>query len=861
MFRKAVLFLFLGLVVPATLTAEESKVIPLTVGELEKWRDPKMEGRWDFVVDFYKRNKAVGATDGQILNELLKFDVKDGKNSEWVEKISMLGKRYKDMEQFAKNIIDNINMKILEKYPGEVDRLIDFDDLSTMKNIKNLPLGKFSLGEFLSQVDPVNYYSNIVKTPSTTAVLASCVDGGKGKILMSFIVSPKKGSAVVTAAGGAPFTPVGVDFSASENMVFGKLYPPFEQSVAAGGKNAFGYAGKFYLPFDAYVQDGGVPSKLKATLTMNVCDAAGCRPETTPEIVYAPVKFMMESVLCTDLTQQMMLSPASGLASVELKRSYFKKNKSGGADLYVVLKPAFYVANPVVHVKNQQGVELGEPFVLEQGGDTVLKMRVLSPIDHDAAVKLTIDVGYDGGAIEFESEAKFTDLSFGRVVSLFSFSVFDFLLSVLSGVKFLFLTPLLTAFLIFGTQLAFAERKSAEKSVDFYNGLAKTGYFWSTVYLLGAACCSLLPEGVFVWGAQFYSPCAVFCWALAFALSASAVSKAFDDTAVIKAFKRLPIRFFQNAAPREQAGLLTGFVTGALLLVTPATRLYFDTYLLLSKSVVLYSVGFAVGVLAPFVALSLMDKRAEGFPVYEKQRKIMAVVAPLPLLAQIAALLAIIRIETDVKTLAVAAVLLAAAVIAVKRVKRAETAIAVVVLAALPALPLFPKQGNLMERLSAPFDETELRRSVGEGKSVILGVGENYCLACFKNMLLTAKAKDTDDVVFMRVNYQNAFVKELLMQEKDYGMPANILFSPEHPEGKVIEPDLAWYTVKDIGAKAAQRNAGEQPEKEREKTPENAEDAEVEKAEKTDVAVTADAPDPQTAPERNPPEPEAAGTD
>ncbi|HAW34235.1 MAG TPA: hypothetical protein DCX19_06405, partial [Alphaproteobacteria bacterium] len=190
-----------------------------------------------------------------------------------------------------------------------------------------------------------------------------------------------------------------------------------------------------------------------------------------------------------------------------------------------------------------------------------------------------------------------------------------------------------------------------------------------------------------------------------------------------------------------------------------------------------------------------------------------------------------------------------------KRVKRAETAIAVVVLAALPALPLFPKQGNLMERLSAPFDETELRRSVGEGKSVILGVGENYCLACFKNMLLTAKAKDTDDVVFMRVNYQNAFVKELLMQEKDYGMPANILFSPEHPEGKVIEPDLAWYTVKDISAKAAQRNAGKQS------TPENTEDAEVEKAEKTDAAVTADAPDPQTAPERNPPEPEAAGTD
>lgn len=847
MFRKIVLFLFMGLIFPAALTAEESKVIPLTNGELEKWRDPKEGKRWDFVVEFYKKNKAVGATDGQILNELLKFDVKDGKNSEWVEKISMLGKRYKDMEHLSRNVIDNINMKILEKYPGEVDRLIDFDDLSTLKNIKNMPMGKFSLGEFLSQVKPINYYSNIVKTPLTTTVLASCVDSGKGKILMSFIVAPKKGSFVVTSADNAPFTPVKVDFSASENMVIGKLYPPFEQNVAGNGKNMFGYAEKFYLPFDAYVQNNDLPSELKATLTMNVCDDDGCRWETTPEIVYTPVKFLMESVLCTDLTQQMMLSPASGLASVELKRAYFKKSKSGGADLYVVLKPAFYVTDPVIHVKNQQGVKFGDPFVLKKGGETVLKMRVLSPIEPDAVVKLTIDVGYAGGAIEFESEAGFTDLSFGRVVSVFSFSVIDFLFSVLAGLKFLFLTPLLTAFLIFGTQVVFAVRKSADKSLDFYSGLGKTGYFWVVFYLLFAGACALLPDGIFVWGVQFYSPFANFCWAAVFTLSALAVSKVFDDIAVIKAFKKLPVRFFQNATPREQAGLLTGFVTGALLFVTPATRLYFDTYLLLSKSVVLYSVGFAVGVLAPFIALSLLDKRAEEFPVYEKQRKIMAFILPLPLIAQIIALLAIIGVETDIKLTTVAAVLLIVMASAVKRVAKVTTAPIVAILAALSVLPLFPKQGNLMERLSVPFDETALHRFVGEGKSVILGVGENYCLACVKNMLLTEKAKDTDNVVFMRINYQNDFVKELLMQEKDYGIPANILFSPEYPEGKVIEPDLAWYTVKDVSAAAAKIAA------ERE--------AKSDKTEDDAEAVTADAPDPRTEPEQNPPEPAATDTD
>ena len=104
--------------------------------------------------------------------------------------------------------------------------------------------------------------------------------------------------------------------------------------------------------------------------------------------------------------------------------------------------------------------------------------------------------------------------------------------------------------------------------------------------------------------------------------------------------------------------MLTGFVTGALLFVTPATRLYFDTYLLLSKSVVLYSVGFSVGVFAPFIALSLLDKRAEEFPVHEKQRKIMAFILPLPLIAQIIALLAIIGVETDIKLATVAAGLL-----------------------------------------------------------------------------------------------------------------------------------------------------------------------------------------------------------
>ena len=107
-----------------------------------------------------------------------------------------------------------------------------------------------------------------------------------------------------------------------------------------------------------------------------------------------------------------------------MKKAFFKKEKNGEANLFIILDiPVFGGKNPAVLVKNEQGLSFSEPFIFWYGSDMLLKIRLLNPEKLQKEARLTLDVGYPGRASEFTVPVKLEQMPEKPFLSVFSFSL------------------------------------------------------------------------------------------------------------------------------------------------------------------------------------------------------------------------------------------------------------------------------------------------------------------------------------------------------------------------------------------------------------------------------------------------------
>ena len=815
-------------------------VIPITIGDLEKYKNFTEKERRDFLLDFYEKNKKKGVTDGQILNELLKLDVENGENSNIVKGLSVLGKRYQDIEDFARDSLEKINMNILEKNPGRTDLIIDFDDSDTWKNIKYYSIGKRDINSYLDILDKKKYLSKTLSTDSFAVFLAACASRESNEVLMSFVLFPKNDYILLTQWEGEEYPKIKIDFSGSKNLEFSPIYFPLEKIMRVNGKRVFGYDDMLYLPFFAKIKDEKDTAEIKAVIYAEVCKDNNCHIQQTDEINYEIKKSSLESFYCASIKNHISSAPLYQASGFELKDTFFKKEKNGEVNLFVVLELPFLGGKkPDILIKNTQGLKFSNPFVSWDAKDMLLKFRLLNPEKLQEKAEMILDIGYPGRASEFKLSAKVEEQPPKPFLSFFSFSIIDFFVAFLSGIKFLFLTPVLTAFLMLGYQAAFADKKSPERTVSFYNGLGNMFYFWCLIGVLFVLLWSYaVPSGIFFWGKQFLSPMMNFVFMMLFVFLAVSVYKVFDDISIVLTAERFPKVFsvFQPADIREKAGLIVGFITGSLLFITPMTGMYYDLYVLLSRSMILYSLAFAVGVSLPFLVLSFYDNRAATIEANKRLQRQVRTILPLPLYLQAFLLAILIGIQTGLTAFGVAVGLAILMIILLKTrlLLKKKPVFVVLILAGMMFIPFLPNENNLDTRGGEPFNESLLRSRIQEGKSVYLNVTESFCLSCHWNRFVMAvrgapQKIQNGELSIMRIGYEAPFLKRLLSQGGKYGLPFNIIFSPAYPEGAVIDPVLsAW------SAQEAIMDIVNQPENE---------------------------PDPQTAPEQNRPDPARKDTD
>ena len=509
------------------------------------------------------------------------------------------------------------------------------------------------------------------------------------------------------------------------------------------------------------------------------------------------------------IRQQMSLTPKAHMARVELKNMYLDKSDNNQVDLLADFEIAWYFnAKASFIIKNEEGILFSDPFVVQDGNDLHLKVRILNPEALQKNLNVVIDVEYAGKSAEFKKNVSFERPILTKFFALFRFSILDFIVAFLSGVKFILLTPVLTALLLLGTQAAIISRKTASKTLSFYYGLGKMFYFWCLVYLMIALIWNyILPDGLLYWGIQFVFPFLNFLFILIFAVCALYLFKIFDDVSVVMLSDKFPFffSFFKAEEVREKAGLIVGFITGVLLLITPMTSFYYEVYILLSRSPIIYSLTFAAGVSLPFLAVSFLDKRGAALPEDKRAQKLIRMVLPFPLFFQILFLLLDVLVGTDVDIFVLCFVLIvlgASTVLKFPQFKQ-KYVLAILLVMASAFVPPFPEKDSFNKAWGIPFDEELLRQKVYEGKSVYLNVTESFCLSCHWNrflMYFAGAPKEIKDgkLTIMRIKYNHPFLKRLLEQSGKYGLPTNLAFSPVYPEGKLLDPVFSFLTMKSI---------------------------------------------------------------
>ncbi|MCC7259677.1 MAG: thioredoxin family protein [Alphaproteobacteria bacterium] len=109
-----------------------------------------------------------------------------------------------------------------------------------------------------------------------------------------------------------------------------------------------------------------------------------------------------------------------------------------------------------------------------------------------------------------------------------------------------------------------------------------------------------------------------------------------------------------------------------------------------------------------------------------------------------------------------------------------------------------------------PFDEMQIVPLVAQGKVVLVDVTADWCLTCKVNKLAVLDAGDVralfadNNVVLMKADLTSpdATITAFLNSHGRYGIPFNIIFGPNAPDGIALSELLTKDAVKDAVAKA-----------------------------------------------------------
>lgn len=809
--RRNLFIFFLTVITVLSLSsavcAKEGELIPITVGDVERFKNYASQERVLFLRDFYSKNKENNIEDEVILNEVFKlFDFNEETANEIRRRYNKLIFYFDTFIQTVENKLDEINASILEHYPGQTDKLIDLKDFKTWENIKYIHINNESIESRINSLRGKGYFSNNVAAEGLIAELASCANTGKKEIYMSFMVFLEDGYFLRRQYEGGTFDGISVDFTGSENIELSQILFPMEKKIKLNDKNIIGYTEKVYFPFKAQLIDNKKEGSVKAVLTADVCSEKGCRKEELEQMSYKIEKASFDSSFCQNIKDEFFKKPDNGNIDIELNRAFFKTEKNGKVDLIISLKlPSFEDNSLDLLIKNEHGLLFSDPFIIEDKTNMIVKYNLLNPEKMEAPSDIYFDVSYSNAGKRFKITPWFLSDSSNIYNSFLSFSLIDIIKSFVSGIQLFLFTPVLFSFLMLLYMALVDQERRYGKTSYMYDGMASALFCFFSVAFAAAVYIGFLP--VFIWGRQFTSPLFDFIFLMLFLCGALNWKKMFDDVFVEKIAHPFSFVFsaFGLESTKEKAGFLTGLISGCLLLISPVTYLYYDAYNVISRSFIINSLALAGGLFAPFFVFSLFADDVERVIYSKRAAWVLNRILPFPLYGQIVLLLCSIGFLTNKSVvLSVLCLLFFLSIFVFKAERIVNKAVLIATLiGCIFIVPFKPVEKNPVKVWSEPFNENALYHQINQGKAVYLNVYEDFCFLCLWNRFVVRyhgmpEQVENGDLKIMRIKSDDPFLKRILSGSGYSTLPMNIIFSPKYPQGKVVDAVFGLWKSKVI---------------------------------------------------------------
>lgn len=600
--------------------------------------------------------------------------------------------------------------------------------------------------------------------------------------------------------------PPTLNWQGSDNLAQANLLYPVPKRIEENGIQTIGYKGRVLLPLAATVKEAGKPLKLRLSLDLLVC-AEICIPKhfnLSLDLPTAPADASSEKPIIDEALARVPVSAQeAGLTITEVQL--------GAKDLRLTAHSHDKLAAPDLILETKSGQAIA-PSSMSMGldGQTVTFRATLTS---DLAKKteagelpLTATLIDGDRAVEVEIVATRSSPAILRLLGFMALAlVGGFILNLMPCVL-----PVLSLKVL---GLVRHGGKSADEAhLVRHSFLATAGGVVFSFLLLAGLTVALKASGLaFGWGVQFQQPVFLVFLIGILTLFACNLFGFFEIT--------LP-RFLMDAVdPVHHPKLAGDFATGALatLLATPCTAPFLGTavgFALAAGALEITAIFLALGLgmATPYLLIALRPSLATRLPRPGNWMLTLTRLLGLGLAGTALWLAFVLKTEIGIHaTLVIAGLMLIIGLILALRHDLAHRTthlihttpvVTLFLLIALGTAHLATTPDQVRKHKSdwGKFSEEALARHLREGKTVYVDVTADWCLTCKVNKRLAIGKDEVSDLLFrtagivaLQADWTNPdpAITAFLRKHNRYGVPFNIVYGPQAPQG-IILPELLF---------------------------------------------------------------------
>jgi len=660
--------------------------------------------------------------------------------------------------------------------------------------------------------------SDAYENPAISARLISVEDGvatNSGTLSLGLDIKLAEGWKAYWRSPGEVGLPPEISWEGSENLANARILWPAPVRFTAFGIENFGYSKRVVLPIQAVLETAGQAVDLQARVTLLTCSTV-CVPHDFTLALAIPAGTGIDAAsagLISEFAERVPLGPDASDIVVEtaviaddaLYVTARSENAFATPDVFPEMGPTFTFGKPDIRTSDA-GTELWAKLPLLAKEDQLPPLQV-TVTDGSRAVTATPEWSDAVPNAPFELVANLPDLA--QILAIAAFAFFGgLILNVMPCVL-----PVLSIKLT--SVLNHADRPAREIRNSFLmSALGVLAFMW----VLSAVILVLQSIGVTVgWGLQFQSPVFLTIMFLVLTVFAANLFGIFE----ISLPSGLQSRLARSSGREGYAG---DFATGAFaaVLATPCSAPFLGTAVAFALTgrlidVILVFTALGLGLALPYLLFAWKPDMVKLMP--RPGRWMLVVKWVLAgLLAGTAIWLlwvlmgvAGVRVAGSVLALAALFVLFATARLP-GRLTRPTALVAVAILSLLlPGTLTPPPTTREVGQDWVAFNRSDIPRLVSQGQTVLVDVTADWCLTCKANKTLVLDRAPVVDrlrdenVVAMQADWTrpDPEISRYLESHNRFGIPFNIIYGPNAPDGIIMSEILTPETVIDALDKAA----------------------------------------------------------